>query len=365
MGIKSNMRRHRSQVGVSAEAYRTKRLALFRSRFVGRKAVLLDVNYWIELEKAQAGAATNPVYDGLLAVLRQKVAAGAIFCPTSTSLMMELAKQADLGTRAACARLMDALSERACLLADDELVAFEIEGLLMSAMQGLPYGPPRHAAWAPVGCVQASVIPPPFPFPQTRQDRQRLEKVFFDDLEAATVEKLAAMDRSHDPNTWRNLAEKLTIGNAEHQHELAAFDDALSAEAIGGAEACGPMIAVAVDRVRKALGQPREAPEAKPYWVRLIGIALRDNIYARAAAPSLFVKVGLHALLRWNKGQKYKPNDTFDFGHAAAALGYCDLLLTERPLKSMLARGPLHLEAVHACCVVADSKAALAALVDL
>jgi hypothetical protein len=365
MSIKSNMRRHRSQVGVSAQAYRTKRLALFRSRFAGRKAVLLDINYWIELEKAQAGLAANPVYDGLLALLREKVAAGTIFCPTSTALMMELAKQADLETRAACARLMDALSERACLLADDELVALEIEGLLMSAMQGLPYGPPRHAAWAPVGCVQASVIPPPFPFRQTKQDRQRLEKVFFDDLEAATVEKLAGIDRSHDPNTWRNLAEKLTIGNAEHQHELAAFEDALSAEAIGGAEACGPMIAIAVERVREALGQPREAPEAKPYWVRLVGVALRDNIHARAAAPSLFVKVGLHALLRWNKGQKYKPNDTFDFGHAAAALGYCDLFLTEGPLKSMLARGPLNLEAVHACRVVADPKAALAALTDL
>jgi hypothetical protein len=192
-----------------------------------------------------------------------------------------------------------------------------------------------------------------------------LEKVFFDDLEAATIEKLVSMDRSHDPNTWRNLAEKLTTGNAEHQHELATFGDALSAEAIGGAEACGQMIAIAVDRVRESLGQLREAPEAKPYWVRLVGIALRDNVHARAAAPSLFVRVGLHALLRWNKGQKYKPNDTFDFGHAAAALGYCDLFLTEGPLKSMLARGPLHLEAVHACRIVADPKAALAALSDL
>jgi hypothetical protein len=365
MGIKSNMRRHHSQVGVSAGAYRTQRLALFRSRLVGRRAVLLDINYWIELEKAQSGTATNPVYDELLALLREKVAAGAIFCPTSTALMMELAKQEDRETRAACARLMDALSERACLLADDELVTLEIEGLLTSAMRELPYGPPRHAAWAPVGCVQASVIPPPSPFPQTKQDRQRLEKVFFDDLVAATVEQLAGMDWSHDPNTWRKLAERLTIGNKEHQHELAAFKEALSAEAIGGAEACGSMIANAVDRVHKALGLPQEAPEAAPYWVRLIGIALGEKLEARAAAPLLFVRVGLHALLRWNKGQKYKPNDTFDFGHAAAALGYCDLFLTEGPLKSMLTRGPLHLEAVHACRVVADPKAALAALADL
>ena len=125
------------------------------------------------------------------------------------------------------------------------------------------------------------------------------------------------------------------------------------------------MIAIAVDRVRNALSQPSEEPEAKPHWVRLVGIALRDSVHARAAAPSLFVRVGLHALLRWNKGQKYKPNDTFDFGHAAAALGYCDLFLTEGALKSMLARGPLHLEEVHACRVISDPKVALAALLDL
>jgi hypothetical protein len=365
MGIKSNMRRHRSQIGISAEAYRTKRLALFQSRFAGRKAVLLDINYWIELQKAQAGAATSPVYDTLLNLLREKVAAGTIFCPTSTALMMELAKQADLESRAACARLMDNLSERACLLADDVLLTLEIEGLLTSAMQGLPYAPPRHVAWAPVGCVQANLLPPPAPFLQTRQDRQRLEKVFFDQLEAATVESLTGMDRSHNPATWKDLADELTTGIAGYQHELVKFEDALSAEALGGAEACEQMIAIAVDRVCKALGQPRTTPETRPYWVRLVGLALRENVHARAAAPSLFVKIGLHALLRWNKGQKYKPNDTFDFGHASAALGYCDLFLTEGPLKSMLSRGPLRLEALHNCRVVADPLTAAAALAEL
>jgi hypothetical protein len=317
------------------------------------------------LEKAQAGSASDPVYETLLAMLREKVSVGAIFCPTSTTLMMELAKQADLGSRAACARLMDTLSERACLLADDYLITLEIEGLLTSAMQGLPYGPPHHAAWAPVGCVQANIVPPPFPLRQTKQDRQRMEKVYFDDLEAASVEKLTFMDRTHDPASWKMLAENLTAGNAEHQHELVTFDDALTAEAIGGADGCAEMIAVAVDRVRLALGLPPEAPETRPSWVRLIGLALASNAKAREAAPLLFVRVGLHALLRWNKRQRYKANDTFDFGHAAAALGYCDLFMTEGPLKSMLSRRPLNLEAIHQCDVVADPKAALDALAKL
>ena len=365
MSIKSSMRRHRGQIGISAEAYRSRRLSLFRSRLVGRKAVLLDVNYWIELEKAQAGRSSAPVYDALLVMLREKVAAGAIFCPTSASLMMELNKQTDVESRVACARLMDAFSDRVSLMADDELIALEIEGLLTSAIHSLPYEPPRHAAWAPVGCVQVGFVPPPAPFHLTKQKRQTTEKACFDELEAMTVEELARMDRSHDPSIWKDLAESLTAGNAEHQHELVTFEDALLAEAIGGASACAEMIAISVDRIRRTLGQPPETPEARPHWVRLRGVALGQNLQARTAAPLLFVRIALHALLRWNKRQRYKANDTFDFGHAAAALGYCDLFMTEGPLKSMLAKGPLRLEALHRCRVVADPETALSALNNL
>ncbi len=45
----------------------------------------------------------------------------------------------------------------------------------------------------------------------------------------------------------------------------------------------------------------------------------------RRALRTLQVGALLHAALRWNRTQKLNANDMFDFHHAGAALGYCDV----------------------------------------
>jgi hypothetical protein len=363
--LRADMRRHRNRPGESARIYRERSLARFRSRLSGRKAVYLDTNYWIDLQKAAAGVPKRMAFSTLWDQLRVKVEAGVIFCPVSAGLLAELAKQTDRETRLATARIMDALCSGAGLTPEDDLIVRELTHLLLDVQGQEVHDTVAKPPWLPVGCVAAGVEPPPFPFPLTPQKRQQQEKATFDQLLALRVDEVADLEFPNRGTIWTDLARRLTEEAAAHQDELLTFQDALAAEAMGAARASREAIAAALECLKQELGIPPEFPLMGPRWVQLVGAALVQSQAARTAAPSLYVRAGLYALQRWNKRQKVKPGDVFDFGHAAAALGYCDLFLTEGPLKDMLGRGPLRLEAANACRVVADPEAAIEAIAAL
>jgi len=64
----------------------------------------------------------------------------------------------------------------------------------------------------------------------------------------------------------------------------------------------------------------------------------------RAMLRSMHIQASLHASMRWDKQRKFRPNDYYDFEHATAALGYCDLFLTEGPLHVMVKRPQVNLQ---------------------
>lgn len=362
--VRASFRRHKGQAGISARAYRQQRLERFRRGLLGRRAIYLDINYWIDLQTAAAGAPRRPEFSELLSALRAGVASGGLMCPPSFSVLMELGKQKDPATRLATARLVDELCCGAGLMADDDLVAFEVAGLLLSTVVSQRPLPDRVRVWTPIGCMAADTGRlPPMPFSPTPQKRQQIEKAFFDTLLNATVEEVLAMEHPERTSPWQDLALTLNEGNAAHAHEIDTFEDLLAAEARGGAEASAPMIATAVEQLRLELGlTPGVLRTTAPEWPRLVAAALSQSERAQEAVPSLYIRSGLHALLRWNRKQRFKPNDIFDFSHAAAALGYCDLFLTEGPLKDMLGRGPLRLASATRCKVVAAPAEAVAAV---
>lgn len=72
-----------------------------------------------------------------------------------------------------------------------------------------------------------------------------------------------------------------------------------------------------------------------------------------------YVLASIHAAVRAAKGRKFKPNDLFDFDHAAAALGYCNAFFTDDKLAKLLTRAPLEFDQRFDCPVVADSASAV------
>lgn len=297
--VRASFRRHKGQAGISARAYRQQRLERFRRELLGRRAIYLDINYWIDLQAAAAGAPRRPEFSELLSALRAGVASGALMCPPSFSVLMELGKQKDPATRLTTARLVDELCCGAGLMADDDLVAFEIAGLLLSTVVSKRPLPDRVRVWTPLGCMAADTGRlPPMPFSPTPQKRQQMEKAFFDTLLNATVEEVMAMEHPERASPWQDLAHTLNQGNAAHAHEIDRFEDLLAAETRGGAEASAPMIAAGVEQLRLELGLPPGVlPTTAPEWPRLVGAALSQSERAQEAVPSLYVRSGLHALL--------------------------------------------------------------------
>ncbi|EAB6718436.1 hypothetical protein DUP91_29430, partial [Salmonella enterica subsp. enterica] len=71
------------------------------------------------------------------------------------------------------------------------------------------------------------------------------------------------------------------------------------------------------------------------------------------------ILASLHASLRWNKQQKLKGNDLWDFRHATAALAYCDAFFTEKPLKNMVTQSHVALDKLYDCRVIASVEDAV------
>jgi hypothetical protein len=211
----------------------------------------------------------------------------------------------------------------------------------------------------------AGLTPPEFPVRQTAQQRTRYEKMHFDMLSAAKMEELVQLERSDVPSPWAKLAETLNEGSTAHSHKITSFDSLLAAEAQGAADASAGMISTAVYAIWQDLNLPGDVDLDIQKSVRLVGAALAHSDQAKVGLPSLYIMSGLHALLRWNRRQRFKPNDVLDFAHAAGALGYCDMFLTEGPLKDMLGRGALKLAAATNCQVPSDPADAILAVAAL
>ena len=75
--------------------------------------------------------------------------------------------------------------------------------------------------------------------------------------------------------------------------------------------------------------------------------------------PFFNTQAGLHALFRWNRGQKFKPNDWLDYVHAGAALPYFDIFLTEKALASTVTSPALCYESLYGTRVCSDPAEAL------
>ncbi len=115
---------------------------------------------------------------------------------------------------------------------------------------------------------------------------------------------------------------------------------------------------VLVELASKEAGRPPpRAPEDRAAVVKIGQSLLYQAMKKpghRSELRSLHVEAAIHASMRWDKERKFKPNDYFDFQHAAVALSYCDAFLAEVPLHVLVTRPTGRLEKVNGCEVISD-----------
>lgn|ERR1051325_1241417 len=100
-----------------------------------------------------------------------------------------------------------------------------------------------------------------------------------------------------------------------------------------------------------------------PGLISIMVEALRTGNIGRQL-PSLVIRSGLHAGVRRNRGRQFTGNDLHDFGHATAALAYCDYFATDRSLCHLVVND-LKFDQRYQTAVVAASGSSWAAGPDL
>jgi hypothetical protein len=338
----------------------------------GRTVIYLDTCFWIHLRDAQRGELGVRGAE-LLGRVRGAVASGAVIFPLSDMTLFEVFKQTPTSRRQT-ARLMAELSQGVSIVGSQQRMATEIAHLIKTSQPDADpaaFHPLHHLVWTRGLGVMG--LPSRY-IPGTDEDvalwiqRQAIDTMW---REVTPDMILDATPTDDMDEHFLGLAADLNRGMSRHQDQINSFKAAYHAEAEGVADLTGDMaMDIMVDCAREQ-GAAMPAPGSADWnaqrgrWCALIAAGLKKGPRPRRRLRTLHAFAGLHAALRWNKGQRFEANDLYDFEHAAAALGYCQAFFTEHPLKHMVTAGNLALDKLFGCDVVhglADAVAYIAGL---
>jgi hypothetical protein len=159
------------------------------------------------------------------------------------------------------------------------------------------------------------------------------------------------------------FAEKITADSAAHSHEIGSYRQAYLEEAKGTVEFFSKIIGPRLFAKGLVLhDDDKLTPERSiNTLMHLIHAGVTKPQFSQFL-PTMRTMASLHAAIRWDKKRKFKKNDFLDIQHAAGAQSYCDVFLTEGPLKALMASKNISLPRQGACTIAAETNEAIAAL---
>lgn len=357
--ISASFETHRRNLDVTTDEYvRARRIQLSKS-VMGRKRVYLDKRYWIILRDVVLERNDDQSSIELLAALRARVHSKQSICPISETLFLELLKQQDLHTRKATAVLIDKLSEGVTLASYPERVAMELTHFFYSYGQQGKLHPLHDLVWSKLSYVLGVQHPTNAIFDE---DEERvIQKAFFDHMWECSLSEIVDLLGSDLPPSvdYDAVAQKLNKDSAKHAHEIKNFQQAYKAEMVGSLSLFMSVAReVLEDAFHRATGKQVQISdydrrEHENQLLAFFGAAIEKKEVV-LALRTLHIGALCHAAVRWNKKRKLTGNDLFDFHHAEAAIGYCNVFLTEKPLRTMLQQNHLGLGRDFPCKVISS-----------
>jgi hypothetical protein len=297
----------------------------------------------------------------LLGILRSLVSSGQLFCPVSDTIFAELLKQTDSKTRKATAILIDELSTGVTLIPFEIRIGTELARFLHAAVSAPDdLHPLKHLVWAKLSYIWGFMHPRSASL--DHESERVLQQEFFDYMWTLSMSEMIDHIGDAVPTSafsgFETAANQLNAGIARHTGQIRSFEQAYTAEVRGAIDVFGgPTVDIVADMIAKRRGKVEDlSPDARATNER----QLKNLLFAafsqdrtKDALRTLHIMACLHAAVRWNKQQQLEPNDFFDFRHATAALGYCDVFLTERSLRAMVSANHLSLDRRYGCKVLA------------
>lgn len=356
---------HRDRSEVSAEQYLGQLKLALHDGIKLRHSVYLDTKFWVNFRKIMLGEKAFGGYAALLDLLRLRVADGTLFCPMSESIFSELCKQDNPTTRAATAALMDELSLGISLDVFHDRMATEIACVPGFCRSTDPQFKRDQLVWTKVAFVFGPYYPAQTAFNLT--DERAIQKTSIDRAWSAKLGEIIDMlEMSNRPaDSFAPLANLVNNDNEVHASEIKSFKQSFEIGMSEVAEVAAPFATDLLARKfeKQCLRHPTDEEILQLHSIaRQTLTALLNYPQSQVLLPTLHVYAALHTFVRWNKGHQLTPNDFPDFHHACAALGYCDVFLTEKALKSHLTSAHLKLDMLYDCTVVASIDEALEAI---
>lgn len=351
-------------VELRADAY----LGLYRDRLVrglsNTLLIYLDTNFWVRLRDAARGTGSAEAAR-LLQTLRAMVRRREALCVSQIYSLLEVGKQEGQSLRTT-AELLDELTEGVAIASTDDLLRWECAQFVAATVQrdvtqGL-------CPWTKVGQIHKNDLPT-LPGPATAEGGEAVLKSSIDSLwnlsfedaferlDWDTKNKLGfQIDDETLARVEKRKAEQLAKGYARDQVRANEFEQQVGDH----------VMPVATDLLR-AWHIARGFPEGMAALLRDLHTVERTAVQqfkARSLGrllPGLSIMTELYALYETDRDAK-KPlssNDWFDSSHAAAALPYCDVFLTEKNLAHKL-RQMLNADVQYGCQVIGSLEEAVA-----
>lgn len=317
--------------------------------------IYLDQRFWLLLRDVSLNRSRDKAISDLLAFLKLSVSEGKSICPISESVFIELLKQSDDTTRLATAHLIDELSLGVTLIPFDDRVRQELCNSFYEQAGAPDLISVRELVWTKLSYVLGEVHPSNTPFPP--EEALAIQKAFSDRMwNVPLADILGHIGQPPSSGAdWDSIAANLNAKNREHSSTLRSYAQTFRIEFEG---------ALSLFRNEmNALSAELDQRGYKGFGAKQAHLSPNKRFEAFALSiPTLHINTSCHAAVRWDQKRKLTGNDLFDFHHAQAALGYCDVFLTEKPLSDLLSQRHLDLTKNYKCQTFWSPSAALSFL---
>jgi hypothetical protein len=356
--IASTIDFHRAYPDVSlSEHVRKKRIQL-GVEVTCKYKIYLDSRFWILLREIELGRNDNRDLITLLSQIKCLVDNGVAICPISESIFVELMKQNDPETRTATSKLIDRLSFGVTLIVHPQRVKQELCNAIYMQAGANNLIPIEELVWTKLTSIFGDTHPYQTPFEASEE--LVIQKSFYDHLwNISLTEMVGYLDFSkwHQPD-WQQTADRLNAGNKKHANEIRSFRQAYRVEFEGG------LSLFKEDMLRLF----KEVDDAgyKDFERNSENLSKNERFSRFSKSiPTLHIEACCHATVRWDQKRQLNGNDLLDFHHAAAAIGYCNLFLTEKSLKALVSQHHLGLVNDFPCKIESSATGALRVLNDV
>lgn len=359
--------RHVQSTSLSFEAYRRRRYDELNAWVGVRKAVYLDMKYWIWLRDPVISPFPAET-EALRTALRHGVSTGRLFCPVSYPAFTELMRINPHSLRSRQAEIMDELSAGVAIRNGFDMAEIEFcefFGRNLPALRNIPYR--VETVWCPVGHMVVEKYPYHDDLPVDFMERGR--KVILDVMWEKKMTDYAALEGM--PEHPRDTAARANAERQGYPRGRQSFVELFAAELDGALDVMFPHVEQTLVSVAAIFGISASAEERTPAsaerhaWINLFREAVTRGLDAKAI-PSLRVRSALHAAIRMDDRRPLRQNDLEDIAHSSVAVSYTDVFLTERSFAELLNRSAVQgVIAPTKCRVLSNVGDALAAIREI